>query len=258
MIARLLKNTKGLKYIIFYVIFSILKDGRRLRKCLELKDSDDLLLVANGPSLNNTPLHDFKCDSMGLNKINLIFNKTTWRPKYITVTNGLVMQQTKKFYTNSDIQVFAEYKARFLGMYANNIAYFLTRPDKNFHEDVVNGVGASGTVTFAALQLAVALGYRRIFIVGLDHSFAGYSSDVKNSPLIERFEGDDINHFDPNYFKGMKWGVPNLYDSERGYQKALEWAKFNGVEIFDCTVEGNCDVFPKMSIADAIRIIEKG
>ena len=168
MIARLLKNTKGLKYTIFYVIYRILNDGKRLRQGLILRESVDLLLVANGPSLNNTPLHDFKCDSMGLNKINLIFKKTTWRPKYITVTNGLVMQQTKNFYTNTDIQVFAEYKARFLGMNAKNIAYFLTRPDKNFHEDVVNGVGASGTVTFAALQLAIALGYRRIFIVGLD------------------------------------------------------------------------------------------
>ena len=70
------------------------------KELLKLKGSlknKPLLVVGNGPSLNKTPLEKFKhIHSIGMNKIDLIFKKTSWRPTYIIVSNTLVIRQNYK------------------------------------------------------------------------------------------------------------------------------------------------------------------
>jgi acetyl esterase/lipase len=66
------------------------------------------------------------------------------------------------------------------------------------------------TVTYAALQLAYFMGFKNIFLVGLDHSFK-----VSGSPNEEQaMQGADPNHFDPRYFAGSRWHLPDLEGSE--------------------------------------------
>ena len=81
----------------------------------------------------------------------------------------------------------------------------------------------------------------------MDHNYKGHSAK-KSISKIEKFEGDDLNHFDPNYFKGNLWGTPNLFISEFGYKIARVFSEKNGVNIYDCTINGKCEIFEKKPI----------
>ena len=60
----------------------------------------DTLVVGNGPSINHTKLADINMVSIGMNKINLLFDRSEWRPDIITCVNGLVIRQNRKFFNS--------------------------------------------------------------------------------------------------------------------------------------------------------------
>jgi hypothetical protein len=217
-----------------------------------------LLMVGNGPSLNETPLEKFReINSIGMNKINILFDRTTWRPDVIVCTNNLVARQNKSFYLSSKIPILLSWKCRwFINSKINdNIKYFLSLPVRKFSKNLVHGVGSSGTVTYSALQLAYYLGCNPVIIVGVDHSFAvtGPSNEIATMKV------KDTSHFDPNYFqKGQKWGLPNLEASEDGYRQAMVAFNDDDRQIYDATINGKLQIFPKITITRALEICNKG
>ena len=216
-------------------------------------DVDSILIVGNGPSLNKTPLDRFKVFCIGMNKIHLLFDRTNWRPNLIMINNGLVMNQIREIVAKSDISYALSFKAFFMGIKGNNCHYFLDSPSRKFSTDVSGGFGTGGTVTYSAVQMAVALGARRIVLVGVDHNFGSKYSVPRNR--IEKFKGDDNYHFDKNYFKGNHWGTPDLVESESGYRRCLKYCRENGIEIYDATIDGQLNIFPKISIEQALDIL---
>ena len=228
---------------------------KKLRNLKNQVKGKSILIVGNGPSLKVTPLDQFNCFSIGMNKINLLFESSFWRPNIILCNNGLVMKQNKSFFENTSIMVLLGIKAFVLGIKSKNILYFNENPNPIFSTKFDNYSGTSGTVTFTALQFAYYLGAKKIVLVGIDHSFKGFDSN--NVPTIEKFEGDDDNHFHPEYFKDKNWGTPNLGLSEKGYFLAYNFFKENKIEIFDATVNGKLDIFPKISITEALRILNE-
>ena len=62
----------------------------------DIHKGESVVIVCNGPSLNKVNLDKIKYDCIGLNKIDLIFKKVKWRPKYLVAINGLVIKQNKK------------------------------------------------------------------------------------------------------------------------------------------------------------------
>ena len=79
-----------------------------------------VLLVCNGPSLNKVDLNKFRSiKGYGLNKINLIFPRTNWRPSAIFVINGFVFRQLKNLINNSnDIPYYCDEKGLLMGIKA--------------------------------------------------------------------------------------------------------------------------------------------
>ena len=141
-----------------------------------------VLLVCNGPSLNYVDLNKFiGIQGYGLNKINLIYPNTDWRPNGIFIINGLVMRQMKEIISrSSDIPYYCDEKGMFIGAKAAKYIRFdakSMRESKSFLK--------SASVTVAALQILVRSKPRRIIIVGLDHSFVVKKSLKKNSLLSD-------------------------------------------------------------------------
>lgn len=231
----------------FYKIFF----KSSIKKIRDLKDKlkgGDILLVANGPSLNKTNLDRLShIPSIGMNKINLIFNKVSWRPDYIVCGNWLVAKQNIDFFKNTNIPIFLSTKTLLSGKIARNQSYFYQKRAFSISNNCENFFGSGGTVTFIALQLARYMGAKRIFIVGMDHSFHK-KTNLINKPIVEKFQGIDNNHFDPNYFKDMKWALPNLDFSEKSYAEFNSLAISEGIEIFDATINGKCKIFKKIDI----------
>jgi hypothetical protein len=99
------------------------------------------------------------------------------------------------------------------------------------------------TVTFVALQLAYYMGFKEIYLVGVDHKF---TSNGEPHQVITSLE-NDMNHFSPNYFgPGFRWQLPDLEASEYAYELAKKQFEKNYRKIMDATIDGNLNVFPKV------------
>jgi hypothetical protein len=79
--------------------------------------------------------------------------------------------------------------------------------DEDFSPDITGRVFEGYTVTYVALQLAFYMGFEQAILVGVDHNFV--TQGTANMAVVS--QGDDPNHFAPNYFgKGFKWQLPDL------------------------------------------------
>ena len=134
-----------------------------------------------------------------------------------------------------------------LASWFENVSNFLK--DQNKIEKNIKKVLSTGcTVTFTALQIAAYLNPKNIGIVGVDHSF-----EVKKGPQVQKFKGDDINHFSKDYFKNQYWGLPDLKGSEKLYQISKEYFDSIQVPIIDYTNNGKLEVFNKGNIQEIIK-----
>lgn len=219
-------------------------------KIIKLKDkykNEKAVIICNGPSLLNHNLNELDgLFTIGLNKINLLFDKSNFRPNLIVAVNSHVIEQNSFFYKNSTIPIFLNSKSFFKFGFKKNINYLFTT-DCLFSKNVALEVSEGYTVTYVALQLAYYLGFKYVTLIGCDHNFGNISipnkSEVRNS--------EDAHHFDPNYFGiGMKWHTADIFESEISYRRAKHYYENNKMKIFNSTIGGNLDIFEKISISN--------
>lgn len=218
-----------------------------------------MIILGNGPSVNQTPLDDFAAvPAIGLNKINLLFDRVKWRPSLICCVNNLVVKQNAEYFRTTELPVFLSWKCRWFlgGRPGPNVHYLKPRGTIEFSRDPLDWIaGQGGTVTYLAMQMAYALGANPVILFGVDHSFKAEGP----KQAIRKMEGPDPNHFDPNYFaKGTHWGLPNLELSELAYRAAKHAFETDGRRIVDATIGGKLEVYPKISVAEAKRLCEVG
>ncbi len=255
MIRQLLGWTKPIRYAIDDFLFRRAGLSAELEKLKDSCKDRPLLIVGNGPSLNKTPLDAFAhIQSIGMNKIDMIFPRVKWRPSLILCINNMVVRQHKEEFSKSDVPIYLSWKSRWFVPKRRSIRYFNLNSSYGFSHDISNTVGAGVTVTYAALQFAHYMGANPVIVVGVDHNFD--KSGATNT--YEKRKGDDVNHFDPNYFKsGTYWGLPDLDASEHIYELARKAFEGSGRRIVDATIGGKLDIFEKVSIDQAIALATK-
>lgn len=234
------------------------KYAHKLRQYKDIHKGDDCFIVGNGPSLNKTNLNLLKDYYVfGLNKIHLIFEKyPQFRLSYHTTVNPLVIEQTVNE-LNEDLYGCPS----FLSYYASkNISYTNPKIHKihtgnkwSFYKDIAQPISEGYTVTYVAMQLAYYMGFKNVFLVGVDHNF-----QQKGKPNEQQeFKGDDLNHFHPDYFKGMQWHLADLEGNEASYALARHQFHADGREIYDATIDGKLQIFKKISFIEALNIAKK-
>jgi len=240
-----------IRYRIEGVVYRRTSCAQRLRELEGTLAGKPILVIGNGPSLNRTPLEEFAhVTAIGMNKINLLFPRTTWRPSLILCVNDLVVHQNREFFAETEIPVFLSWKSRWLLRRRDRrrVSYFLSRPSPEFSTDIATGVGSSGTVMYPALQFAYYMGADPVVLFGVDHYFSTEGPPNR----IVRSRGPDPDHFDPEYFgKGKHWGLPDYDALERGHRLAREAFEADGRRVYDATIGGRLDVYEKVSIARA-------
>lgn len=234
------------------ILFETYLKSKNNWELLKKYSNKPILIVGNGPSLNKTPLADVdpKHVSIGMNKINLLYNKSSWRPEIITCVNGLVIRQNKDFFNETDSILIVPVKAFYLGVKARkNVLFTKLKDEERIEDNIEKSISSGCTVTFTALQIAAYLKPKSVSIVGVDHSF---TYDKGQDHDIKKFEGDDVNHFDKNYFKGQYWGIPNLSGSEILYKLSDDYFKSKNIPIKDYTIDGKLTIFEKANIEEIL------
>lgn len=214
-----------------------------------------LLIVGNGPSLRETPMDEFEgVSSIGMNKIDLYYDKTTWRPSLVVATNNVVIKQHWQAMLAAGVPAWLARKARYFvpRTARQEFNWFHVNAAESFTGDLTTGLGSSATVTYAALQIAYHSGADPVILVGVDHSFSVGDSAPNR---YEKLDRPDVNHFDPSYFSNQWWGTPDLEASERSYVRARRAFDQSGRRIYDATVGGQLRVFDRIGIDEALQLV---
>ncbi|HVW97773.1 MAG TPA: 6-hydroxymethylpterin diphosphokinase MptE-like protein [Mucilaginibacter sp.] len=225
------------------------------RKLTELKDKysgKKAVILCNGPSLNKVNFDLFNDDifTFGLNKINLLFEKSDFRPSAIVAVNDFVIEQNKDFYNETDIPLFLDSRTNKHINSRRNVHFLHSTPVKIFVKNCSGSINQGGTVTFVAMQLAFHMGFSEVGLVGCDHYFKdkGFSNSVVTSTSA------DANHFDPRYFAaGQQWQLPDLNQSEYSYSLAKENFEAHNRKIYNCTEGGHLEIYDRKPLEEFLK-----
>ena len=226
-----------------------------LKQFKDKHKDEDCFIICNGPSLKDmdlSPLADYH--TFGLNKIYMIFEKFDLNLSYLVSTNALVVEQAAAEFEKMDCPTFVSATAA-EGVVADkaHIHRLHTLNTWSFYEDITQPICEGMTVTFVAMQLAYYMGFKRVFLIGCDHYFKQKGS----SHETQVYEGDDENHFHPDYFKGQKWQLADVYGSEVSYHLANYHYIKDGRQILNATVNGHLEVFPKVMFEEALGVAKR-
>jgi hypothetical protein len=227
-----------------------------LRKLKNKYKDKKLVLLCNGPSLNKVDFELLKKSDVfciGLNKINLLFDDTDFRPNLIVSVNKLVIEQNQHFFNSTKIPTILDSSAVDKIKKRENINFIHSLPFQlKFAGDITGSVCQGYTVTYVALQIAFYLGFKNIALVGCDHNFA-----TKGSSNMTVVSGDkDPNHFSDKYFSGgAKWQLPDLLGSEIHYKIAKEFFESKNRKIVNCTEGGKLEIFERMKLNEFINCV---
>ncbi len=203
-------------------------------------------IIGNGPSLKNTDLTKLVDEyTFGMNRIYLLFPELGFPTTYYLSVNSLVIEQCAEDIVNLPVPRFLSWRSHKYIRKPDGIAFLhTTYSGPKFTRDARRRLWEGATVTFVALQLAYYMGFKKVILIGVDHSFN--TKGTPNKTIMST--GDDRDHFDPRYFgKGFRWQLPDLETSEKGYQMAREAFEADGRQVLDATVGGKLTVFPKVA-----------
>ena len=206
----------------------------------DLHKDETCLIIGNGTSLRDVPREFLlKYPTFGTNRIYLLDGFT---PTYYCSVNPLVIQQFSEDIAQIDSPKFLPASYCFddtcLPLNSSGIVMF--------SQDASEWIYEGHTVTFVCMQIAYYMGFKTVLLVGVDHSFQYHGAPNQEMVL----DGNDPNHFHPDYFKGKHWNNPDLQRSEHAYKLARAMYESKGRRIINLTPGTKELVFEKGSIAE--------
>ena len=183
-----------------------------------------------------------------MNRIYLAFEDLGFQTSFLVSVNDLVIEQCHQDFQKLSLPKFFSWRSKdflYPTGQPDTKTHFLhtTYTGLKFNQRILSRYWEGATVTYVCLQLAFCMGFSEVYLIGVDHSFI--SKGTANQTVVS--SGDDPNHFSPEYFgKGFRWQLPDLNTSEVSYQMANNSYLAAGRKVFDATIGGKLDVFPKV------------
>src|SRR5690606_882829 len=212
---------------------------KRLAQLKDIHKGKRAFIIGNGPSLKQTDLTKLKNEiTFGMNRIYIAFPEMGYETTYFVSINNLVIEQFHQDILNLSMPKFLawrshKYFSQDLPLEKTPTFLYTSYTGPKISGDVSGRVWEGATVTTVALQLAYHMGFSQVILIGVDHNFT--SKGEANKTVTS--QGDDPNHFMPNYFgKGTKWQLPDLDTSEVGYVMARDFFQKTNRDILDATV----------------------
>jgi glycosyltransferase involved in cell wall biosynthesis len=232
----------------------------------QIKGHDAWLVVGNGPSLRLDDLEAF--DALGVpsiasNKINMVFTRTTWRPKLFTIADPLLLHKLPaQHYGNIERLLLPHTQAlmaktprklpwRQLPDAAGEEKYLAGREELH----PLNGFFEGGTITVPNLQLAIWAGAKIVYVIGCDHFYANETSQSKSKKSTHQ---GSSNHFDPNYRQpGEIVNEAAIGHMNRGYATMRKIAEQRGVRIVNISRTSALDEYERDTVENALASVKK-
>lgn len=220
-------------------------------KILEYKgihNNERCFIVATGPSLcvdDLNTLHDNHEICISMNRIYNIFSKTEWRPDYYVIEDKKMIEDLSEELAGLELPhkfvpaepaSYWELENAQSSIKFNMIMQNYDSVNMGFSRYLEKFVYNGRTVTYACLQLAAYMGFREIYLLGVDFN---YTTDIYAA----------CNHFEGyhNYYKEIRLNdvYPEL--QQLSYERAKQACELQGIKIYNATRGGKLEVFERKS-----------
>ena len=164
-------------------------------------------------------------------------------PTYYVAVNLHVLEQFSSDIVNLHMPAFVPWYAFPLMQTSNNMHFLDVHLGLDFATDVRQGLWTGVTVTYATMQIAYYMGFKEVYLIGVDHHFESKGKPHK----VVLSQGHDPDHFHHNYFgSGIRWQLPDLEGSEENYRLAKKYFEADGRALRDATIDGHLEIFQKV------------
>jgi hypothetical protein len=211
-------------------------------------------IIGNGPSLKSRDLDKLINEvTFATNKIYLSYRETNWRTTYFVVEDPLVMEAHKEINLNVKGDKFYCLGSvlRYDDFYAGN-AYFFDHDYRVHYRPYPYEVEFSTkpdflawghTVTYSCLQLAAYMGFKEIYLLGVDNNFA-----VQRRANGEITTNEINNHFSQEYdINAKRQFIETDIDlTTTAYESARAYSEKNNIKIYNATRGGKLEVFERV------------
>ncbi|MCI8516245.1 MAG: DUF115 domain-containing protein [Hungatella sp.] len=220
-----------------------------IRKLKDSKKGKRCFVIGNGPSLTVQDLERLKEeDCFTANRIFKIFPETSWRPDYYAVDDWHGISSAEANQLEIPHIFFGDYFFRKHKITNKNALVFyghrtldLKLESFGFSDDMAKEIYIGATVTFVNLQIAAYMGYKEIYLLGIDHSFP---YEIDSSGKVVRNNAVNRSHF----FKdtGATKIIGNIEGMTNAYLTAKNYADKHGIQIYNATRGGKLEVFQRV------------
>lgn len=249
------------------------ENNKRWREIKGRYKGHRIFLIANGPSLNITPLYLLKDEyTIMFNRIKLMLERLNYNPTYYMVSDEVVAPTIKDeiqyFIDNSEMVFVPDLKKKKVDFtkfvpFKDNVLYWYEEPVKFSKRPPILGAGT--TVIYRAFQVLAYMGFDEIVVVGNDMNYVVHKTAEiidnnivkgKNLQSIKSIQDDDPNHFDPRYFgKGKEYHQPTDIVVRRIFEAldrtAVECNKM-GVKVTNAGYNSRVESFPKQDFYECL------
>ena len=248
-------------------------------KWKSLKDKyrgETIVLIGNGPSLNETPLYLLKgTKTIVFNRFDLMIERLNWLPYFYMVNDGIVgrdiQNEIEQMIKLSHCSFFPDICKGdninfrdFIGD-KEKVLYFFEEPIK--FSNILPWVGTGNTVIFVAFQILKYMGFSKILFCGVDLNYVIDTQATllkeecikgRNIQSIKSNTDNDVNHFDPRYFgKGRVYHQPTQAVVDNIFQNLKtvdECTRNSRTSIINIGYNSNVEYFSKQDFRKALGI----
>lgn len=241
--------------------YSKLADSDYIKSLKNSNEGKRCFIVGNGPSLTGDDLTLIKDEiSFGCNRIYNIFNKTEWRPDYYMVVDQLVVaEEIANIKKLRGPHKFISYRAKRYGREDKDEIHYIVlykefSPDntKNMiaqiSEDVSKYFTWSNTVLINQIELAIYMGFKEIYLIGVDHNYPISIDKYGNKKIDETIK----SHFDNGGSKEKSRNYIYIDAATNDYEVCKKYADEHGIRIYNATRGGKLEVFDRVNLEDII------
>ena len=238
--------------------------GRYMAKIRNTHLGESCFIIGNGPSLTvedlNT-LHRKGVDTFAVNRIYQIFPQTDWRPTYYVSTDAVMLRDKLREANEvpAKIKFIPLQNKYYLGIKVKGAKYFfrndLREKDQpeGFSLDCTEQVNVRGTVTIDCMQLAMHLGYKHIYLLGIDHNFDRIITE--NGEII--IDPGVKNYFIEGYDEDVAKEVQHdLGTTTKAYYDVRRFIDKTDVHIYNASRQTKLEAFRRVTFEEAMEQIE--
>lgn len=258
----------GLVHFGYRVKAQLLPRSRELRQFRNAYEGKRCFILGNGPSLKKIdPSHLANEITFTSNRIYLADDWLGFNPTFYAVEDVLVLEQfgheigtkikSTKFYSTEYQHLLPRSP---LDVNLNIIRDYTPYSGfPIFSHDAEKCVWVGGTISYIHMQLAYYMGFKKVYLIGFDHNYGSNNLGRITGTNVVQSTAHDEAHFTSNYCgAGVKFYDPSLAQMEAAYLRAKETFERAGRGIFNATVGGYLEVFPRVDYRALFEDLEEG